>query len=312
MRIYSSAAKRQGQQWQWQPTNACSKLVLAKANSNPRFGQQNIFMCNSNTRNIRHATELGGKRHCNSVAIKTKVRIRLNIRCRAHKTNTNNIRVLCVCVCGEYETAATDCQSHHRNYINMRLQSSERPLRLRLHLNVYAILLIQRPKSHCASWAFFVHFYMVSETTNMYLYIYEMAFRAEWEHHLTDVSRTEERTLNVSVVVVAPSHNHFRCPFIWSRYYCVYTLAAWCCCVLEESNEINIIRLPVWFEGQQPNTRSRVNICHCRGHCCRCCCATKHTFFLFVSFQLFMRCWGWGCPYVSRHCRRSRPSHMCL
>lgn len=77
-----------------------------------------------------------------------------------------------------------------------------------------------------------------------------------------------------------------------------WLLVAWCFCVHKECNEINIIRLPARFEGQQPNTVKSTLLLllplPLR--------ATKHThtfFVLFVSFQL--RCW----PYVSH--RRPAP-----
>lgn len=64
------------------------------------------------------------------------------------------------------------------------------------------------------------------------------------------------------------SHNYFRRPFMWSRYYCVHALAIQYCLyvwrwVYEELNEINMVRLPVSSRGQQSNIRNPVNICCC-------------------------------------------------
>lgn len=200
-------------------TNACTKLVTTTSNSHSWFGNK-TFLCVTQTPNV-HTTHdrtgwlVSGKGHCNSVAIKTKVRIRLNIRCRTHtQTSTNNgsysARVIFVLVCAsvvntrQQRLTVTSSQLHKH-------ETSERPL----CLDVCAILLIQRPKSHCASWAFFVYFSLASETTNMCMCCtctkwlglawLGMAWREWCEPYLRTVKRrpTEEKE-NVEYVSGSP------------------------------------------------------------------------------------------------------------
>lgn len=140
------------------------------------------------------------------------------------------------------------------------------------------------------------------------LLIYEMAWLGMLEPSPT--MRAGERE---SIEYVSGRRNEsqlFSLSVYRSRYYCVQCSYAGClmfatvCRVHEESSETNIIRLPVWFEGQQPNTRIRVNICHCY-----CAALSTHAFFVFVSFQLCIRWW----PYVGRRChRRLLASCVCV